>query len=220
MRAQVDHDVAARGLTTDQATQNSLPSGSAITTWCPVNSCSVAAPEAPSRATSVMTQDQRCSGVPSPDTRRSRWSRFLAVFGSGTCSRLRRDATPVGSCSHAASIPSSNSSSNCDSHSLRVANGFGGGSSTYPAAVFQNAASNCGFEQSKVRSTRVSIYQTLGRCDDNVSSAVGENRSPGRPFRADRKRIRLRQSGCQLSPWRADDGGPHVHHGLGTQSDV
>jgi hypothetical protein len=56
----------------DQATQNSLPSGSAITTWCPVNSRSVVAPAASSRATSVMTRDQRCSGVPSPDTRRSR----------------------------------------------------------------------------------------------------------------------------------------------------
>ena len=56
----------------DQATQNSLPSGSAITTWCPVNSRSVAAPTASSRVTSTMTRDQRCSGVPSPDTRRSR----------------------------------------------------------------------------------------------------------------------------------------------------
>jgi hypothetical protein len=90
-----DHD-AATGGSTIQATQNSLPSGSAITMWCPVNSCNVAAPAAPSRATSVMTQDQRFSGVPSPDTRRSRWSRFLAVFGSGSCSRLRRGATPVG----------------------------------------------------------------------------------------------------------------------------
>jgi len=40
--------------------------------------------------------------------------------------QARRDATPVGSCSHAASIPSSNSPSNCASHSARVANGGGG----------------------------------------------------------------------------------------------
>ena len=38
-----------------------------------VNSCSMAAPTASSRATSVLTRDQRCSGLPSPDTRRSRF---------------------------------------------------------------------------------------------------------------------------------------------------
>lgn len=60
----------------------------------------------------------------------------------------------------APSIPSSNSSWNRASKSSRVANAGGGGSSTYTAAVFQNAASSRGFAQSKVRSTRVIICRT------------------------------------------------------------
>ncbi len=95
---------------------------------------------------------------------------IFAVLGSGTLSRLRRGATPEGSCSHAPLLASSSSSSYCANHSSRLLNGAGGGSSTYPAAAFQNSARTAAFEQSNVRSMRANMTRTLptGADKDNL----------------------------------------------------
>lgn len=79
-----------------QTTQNSLPSGSSITTWSAwpwtTSRRSTVAPALTSSATfaSIRLVRSSASMCRPPDTFRSRWSRFLARWGSDSCNR---DAT-------------------------------------------------------------------------------------------------------------------------------
>jgi uncharacterized membrane protein len=115
-----------------QVTQNSLPSGSRMTTALPRISSSRQATLAPAfsrRATCSSTRCWRSSPRTSrPATRTSRWTRFFAVLGSGTRWKYSRGPSPAGSTQDAWS-PNCSSGIPIDRpKSSQVSNPGGGGS--------------------------------------------------------------------------------------------
>jgi len=110
-----------------QSTQNSLSSGSAITTWSgvPLSSASsriTVAPAVVSRSTAEVTRGHRTShgsARPSP-TCTSRWTRFFTTLVSGTFRKEMPGRTPSGSSIEAPSSHSSSGTPNCVSHSCQL----------------------------------------------------------------------------------------------------
>src|SRR5690242_12519888 len=70
-------------------TQNSFPSGSRITVWvspCSSKTCTFVAPRPINRSTAALMRFRPSSGPTDriSETFKSRWTRFLTIFGSGT----------------------------------------------------------------------------------------------------------------------------------------
>src|SRR4051812_2995543 len=162
-------DVLSGGKGEPQTTQNSLPSGSRMTTWSSRSPCRDREATEPPASTSTATMPSMrasrwgWSMWRPPATWRSRCSRFLAVLGSGTFRKLIEGSTPCGSSSDAPSPHSSSGTSKCRSQSSHVSQPFGGGASTYPRAIVQKCAIAAASWQSKVRVQRVVIGPPSGR---------------------------------------------------------
>src|SRR4051812_26925319 len=134
IRIHLLHELGAPGSTV-QSTQNSLPSGSAITTWSgrpsTMSSYCTVAPAAVSRATASTTRSHRVSQGTSrpPPAWMSKCRRFFATFPSGTLRKLMFGSTPSGSLRYAPSFHSASGTPWCADHASQLANPAGGGRS-------------------------------------------------------------------------------------------
>src|SRR3954463_229484 len=141
--ADVDHRVPRPQLAAlAYWTQNSLPSGSCITTQNSPRSCISSSTDAPAsvrRATSAPIALTRSpwSSIPVAALM-SRCTRFLTTFPSGTCWKNSRGPTPSGSITARPEFPGPPGTARARSASSHGRTPPGGGSSSYPSASPQN----------------------------------------------------------------------------------
>src|SRR3954452_6122485 len=164
-------------------TQNSLPSGSCITTQNSPRSCISCSTDAPAsvrRATSAPIALTRSSWSSIPVAAlMSRCTRFLTTFPSGTCWKNSRGPTPSGSITALREFHWSSGTSQARSASSHESNPPAGGCSSYPSASPQNVARRCGSAQSITTCTRVAMATMVAR-NARAAPALRVRRGCGR----------------------------------------